>query len=131
VSLCFDAAAASEIGRRYRDNLDVAHVSTQPLLAVVADGMGDGPGSTMAGRTTVDLLVDRLGASSGLADIRDAVATAQQRVGDSRLYRLRANLLEILREVDDPQAAASDLVGAANAAGGHDNATAVVVIVSG
>jgi serine/threonine protein phosphatase PrpC len=235
VSLFINAAAASEIGRRYRDNFDVAHVGTQPLLAVVADGMGDGPGSAMAGRTTVDLLVDRLDQSSGLADIRDAVATAQQRVGDygrelgglagctltaliqagdgfwvaqlgdSRLYRLRANLLElltvdhtmawlgvvhgwyaldspraeraryqltryvghpgapapdllslrpepgdvfllctdgvaeqvsyaamleILRDVNDPQAAARDLVAAADAAGGHDNATAVVVTVS-
>jgi len=237
-SLFINAAAASEIGLRYRDNFDVAHVSTQPLLAVVADGMGDGPGSAMAGRTTVDILVDRLrtgAASTALADIRDAVATAQQRVGDygrelgglagctltaliqagdgfwvaqlgdSRLYRLRANLLElltvdhtmawlgvvhgwyaldspqaararyqltryvghpaapepdllslrpepgdvfllctdgvaeqvsyqaihdVLRDVDDPQAAARDLVAAANAAGGHDNATAVVVTVS-
>jgi serine/threonine protein phosphatase PrpC len=235
VSLFINAAAVSEIGRRYRDNFDVVHVRTQPLLAVVADGMGDGPGSAMAGRTTVDILVDRLDGSSGLADIRDAVATAQQRVGDygrqlgglagctltaliqagdgfwvaqlgdSRLYRLRANLLElltvdhtmawlgvvhgwypldspqaeraryqltryvghaaapqpdllslrpepgdvfllctdgvaeqvsyaamleILRDGSDPKAAARDLVAAANTAGGHDNATAVVVTVS-
>ncbi|MBB5955561.1 serine/threonine protein phosphatase PrpC [Saccharothrix tamanrassetensis] len=117
------AAAGTTPGRRYPANFDVAHLSTGPLLAAVADGMGDGPGSTMAGRTAVDLLV--AGVRSGGSPV-DAVAEAQRRVGDygrqigglagctltalvelpdgfwlvqigdSRLYRLRAGLLELL-----------------------------------
>jgi PPM family protein phosphatase len=120
-------AAGSHIGRRYRANFDVVHLGVEPLLAVVADGMGDGRGSTLAGRTTVDTIVARLtGAAITPAAIRAAVAEAQQRVraiaqeigeltgctltamaagpdglwisqlGDSRAYRLRGGLLELL-----------------------------------
>jgi serine/threonine protein phosphatase PrpC len=236
--LLINAAAGSEIGTRYRENFDVAHLGTDPLLAVVADGMGDGPGSAMAGRTTVDVLVDQLrsaGPDAGPAEIRAAVSTAQRRVGDygrqigglagctltalvettggfwvvqlgdSRLYRLRSGLLELLtvdhtmawlgvlhgwypldspqaaaaryrltryvghpatpepdlmhleahpgdvfllctdgvaeqvpyhtiRETllhnDDPQTAVRILLAAADAAGGHDNATAIVITVA-
>ncbi|MFI6870533.1 PP2C family protein-serine/threonine phosphatase [Nocardia sp. NPDC050406] len=120
------AAAGSEIGRRYRANFDVVHLSEHPLLAVVADGMGDGEGSAMAGRTTVDIVVERLARNADKSAIREAVAVAQRRVGefgrrigelagctltvlaqapdglwlgqigDSRLYRLRGGLLELL-----------------------------------
>ncbi|NUT91345.1 MAG: serine/threonine-protein phosphatase [Saccharothrix sp.] len=119
------AAAGSDTGRRYRANFDVAHLATTPLLAVVADGMGDGPGSAMAGRTAVDLVVSQV-QSSGIAGIRPAIAEAHRLVsdfgrqsgtlagctltalvetpdglwiaqlGDSRAYRLRAGLLELL-----------------------------------
>lgn len=123
------AAAGSEIGNRYKANFDVVHLGLDPLLAVVADGMGDGPGSALAGRTAVDVFVERITAAAGAVDadtIREAVAVAQRRVGDigrqvgglagctltalvsgtsgfwiaqigdSRVYRLRAGLLELL-----------------------------------
>jgi PPM family protein phosphatase len=123
----FLAAAGSEVGRRYRANFDVVHLGMDPLLAVVADGMGDGPGSALAGRTTVDTVVGCLtGVQITPSAIRDAVAQAQVRVcaidqqtgalagctltamaaapdgfwiaqvGDSRAYRLRGGLLELL-----------------------------------
>ncbi|ONI70412.1 protein phosphatase [Actinosynnema sp. ALI-1.44] len=117
------AAAGSETGRRYPANFDAYHLSENPLVAVVADGMGDGPGSVMAGRTTVDIVA---AAPPTVAGIRAAVTEAHRQVsafgkrigglagctltalvrvddgflaaqiGDSRLYRLRAGLLEIL-----------------------------------
>ncbi len=120
------AAAGSVVGRRYADNFDVVHLTEEPLLAVVADGMGDGEGSRTAGRTAVDVFVDRVGAATDAATFREAVAEAQLQVsaagrrigeltgctltalaaspsglwlvqiGDSRGYRLRAGLLEQL-----------------------------------
>ncbi|MCO1582051.1 serine/threonine-protein phosphatase [Crossiella sp. SN42] len=123
-TLVLTAAAGSETGNRYRSNFDRAHLSLDPLLAVVADGMGDGPGSTMAAQTAVDLVVEHgraapaaLGAAVALAHQRIAdfgreigglagctlTALAQTpegfwlaQLGDSRLYRLRAGLLELL-----------------------------------
>jgi PPM family protein phosphatase len=116
------AAAGSEVGNRYRANFDVVHLGVDPLVAVIADGMGDGPGSAMAGRTTVDLMVARLTGTVDIATIQAAVAEAHRAViafdgfagctltalasagdglwlvqlGDSRLYRLRAGLLELI-----------------------------------
>ncbi|MGC7098639.1 PP2C family protein-serine/threonine phosphatase [Amycolatopsis lurida] len=118
------AAGGSEVGTRYRENYDVWHLAEDPLLAVVADGMGDGPGSAMAGRTAVDVFV--AGAAPDPARLREAVALAQRQVGDfgrrlgglagctltglvadgttfwitqigdSRVYRLRGRQLELL-----------------------------------
>ncbi|RSM62140.1 serine/threonine-protein phosphatase [Kibdelosporangium aridum] len=117
------AAAGSAIGNRYRANFDAHRLNLDPLVAVVADGMGDGPGSAMAGRTTVDIMA---AVQPTVAGIRNAVMAAHKEVGefgtklgglagctltallegqdgllvvqigDSRLYRLRAGLLEIL-----------------------------------
>lgn len=117
------AAAGSETGNRYPANFDAYHLSETPLVAVVADGMGAGPGSAMAGRTTVDIVA---AATPTVAGVRAAVAEAHRhvgafgkqigelagctltallrtgddllvaQVGDSRLYRLRAGLLELL-----------------------------------
>ncbi|MCE7007679.1 protein phosphatase 2C domain-containing protein [Kibdelosporangium philippinense] len=117
------AAAGSEIGNRYQANFDTYRLALGPLVAVVADGMGDGPGSTMAGQTTVDIMA---AVEPTVAGIRNAVTAAHAKVsqfgkqlgdlagctltallegedgllvaqiGDSRLYRLRAGLLEIL-----------------------------------
>ncbi|MBF6211294.1 protein phosphatase 2C domain-containing protein [Nocardia puris] len=230
------AAAGSDIGRRYPANFDVVHLGADPLVAVVADGMGAGAGSAAAGRTAVDLFVAGIaGAPTGSAPdaARAAVAAAQARVGeigarlrelagctlaamveagggywlvqigDSRVYRLRGELLELLTvdhtmawlgavhgwfpfdseqaararyqltryighpdapepdvlnlsvrpgdvyllctdgitdqvpygvlrevlgEVGDPQRAVDRLIAAASAAGGSDNATAIVVV---
>ncbi|UOZ07776.1 PP2C family serine/threonine-protein phosphatase [Amycolatopsis sp. WQ 127309] len=100
------AAAGSDVGRRYSANFDVVHLTEDPLLAVVADGMGDGEGSRMAGRTAVDVFV--AGAGDSADSLREAVASAQRQVtesggghwlvqiGDSRAYRLRDGLLELL-----------------------------------
>ncbi len=123
-------AVGSEVGRRYRANFDVAHLDLDPLLAVVADGMGDSEGSALAGRTTVDTFVAGVAAARGKTgpeSIRAAVAAAQDQVieigrrdvglagctltamlegedgalwiaqlGDSRVYRFRDDLLELL-----------------------------------
>lgn len=126
-----DAAMGTDAGRKYKANFDVAFLETRPLLAVAADGMGDGEGSALAGRTAVDTFVARLreaGGDIGAATIRDAVAVVQDRVhaagqregvgltgctlsalvdggaggwwitqlGDSRVYRLRGDVLELL-----------------------------------
>lgn len=121
------AAAGSVVGDRYRDNYDVVHLDPGRFLAVVADGMGDGPGSAAAGRTAVDVFVRDVPATCSPAALRVAVDQAQQevrraartldeltgctmtamvadahaaawivQVGDSRAYRLRDGLLELL-----------------------------------
>lgn len=133
-----DAAVGSDVGVKYAANFDVAFLEKQPLLAVVADGMGDSEGSALAGRTAVDTFVEGMRGDTGRGDIgrgdtgpraiRAAVALAQDRVieigrtrdvglagctltaladggdagwwlaqiGDSRAYRLRGDLLELL-----------------------------------
>ena len=128
------AAGGSVVGHRYRDNYDVLHLDGGRSLAVVADGMGDGPGSAVAGRTAVDVFVrETRSGPAGPAALRAAVARVQQDVrragrdlheltgctltaflgdpdrtgdgvpaawivqlGDSRAYRLRNGLLELL-----------------------------------
>jgi len=122
----FEAAAGSEVGHRYTANFDVLHLTTEPLLAVVADGMGDSEGSALAGRATVDTVVAGLAGDVTPDLIRTVVARAQETVteigrqdvglagctltaltgaadglwivqlGDSRVYRLRGTLLELL-----------------------------------
>jgi serine/threonine protein phosphatase PrpC len=121
------ATAGSVVGNRYRDNFDVLHLDTVRPLAVVADGMGDGPGSAAAGRTSVEVFVRETAAVSGPAALRAAVAGVQRAVrdagrgidgltgctltafvhddadrawivqlGDSRAYRMRDGILELL-----------------------------------
>ncbi|MFF5077001.1 PP2C family protein-serine/threonine phosphatase [Actinoplanes sp. NPDC000266] len=123
------AAAGSVIGNHYTENYDVLHLDPGDPLAVVADGMGDGPGSTVAGSTAVEVFVRSLGEpvlSPEPAALRAAVAQASQAVrqagtnlpqltgttmtafaaadtdawivqlGDSRAYRLRDGLLDLL-----------------------------------
>jgi serine/threonine protein phosphatase PrpC len=124
------ATAGSVVGNRYRDNFDVLHLDTVRPLAVVADGMGDGPGSAAAGRTSVEVFVRETAAVTGPAALRAAVAGVQRAVqdagrridgltgctltafvqdaegeddsvwivqlGDSRAYRVRDGVLELL-----------------------------------
>ncbi|MDG4831476.1 protein phosphatase 2C domain-containing protein [Solwaraspora sp. WMMD1047] len=122
------AAAGSVVGRRYRANYDVFHLDAARPLAVVADGMGDGPGSTAAGRTAMDVFVRHAASAQDAGALRGAVAEVQRAViaagrelsdltgctltafvgdssagaawlvqlGDSRAYRLRDGLLELL-----------------------------------
>jgi serine/threonine protein phosphatase PrpC len=120
------ATAGSIVGNRYPANFDVWHLNTARPLAVVADGMGDGPGSAAAGRTAVEVFVRQ--AAAGPAALRAAVAGVQRAVrdagrgiagltgctltafagddddgsawlvqlGDSRAYRLRDGVFELL-----------------------------------
>ena len=121
------AAAGTLTGNRYRDNYDVLHLDPGRVLAVIADGMGEGPGSAAAGRTAVDVFVRDVPVACSPAALRVAVDQAQQEVrraartldeltgctltalvadahaaawivqiGDSRAYRLREGLLELL-----------------------------------
>jgi serine/threonine protein phosphatase PrpC len=120
------ATAESVIGNRYPANFDVLHLDSGRPLAVVADGMGAGPGSAAAGRTAVEVFV-RETARPGAAALRAAVAEVQRAVrdagrgiagltgctltafagdddgsawlvqlGDSRAYRLRDGVFELL-----------------------------------
>jgi PPM family protein phosphatase len=121
------AAAGSVVGERYDDNYDVVHLDPGGPLAVVADGMGDGPGSTVAGSTAVEVFVREAAVGDGASALRAAVSQAQVSVrqagrslsgltgctltalvgagdasawivqlGDSRAYRLRDGLLDLL-----------------------------------
>ena len=119
------AAAGSVVGNRYDADYDVVHLDAGRPLAVLADGMGAGAGSTAAGRTAVDVFLDRLPEAVEAPALRVAVAAAEQEVrragrtlneltgctlvafvagpeawllsvGDSRAYRLRNGLLELL-----------------------------------
>jgi serine/threonine protein phosphatase PrpC len=118
------AAAGSVAGEHYDDNYDVVHLDPGRALVVVADGMGSGPGSAAAGRTAVDVFAGSELAPAPAA-LRQAIAAAQAEVrragrtldeltgctltafvadesawivqiGDSRAYRLRDGLLELL-----------------------------------
>jgi serine/threonine protein phosphatase PrpC len=130
-------AGGSDTGLRYPANFDVLHLSDRPPLAAVADGMGGGEGSTVAGSTAMAAFVSAaiaITASSRGMDasgMRAAIAHAQREVlaagrrlaeltgctltallihgdgqaggeawiaqlGDSRVYRWRNGLLELL-----------------------------------
>jgi serine/threonine protein phosphatase PrpC len=124
-------AGATCVGNRYPANFDVLHVDPDLPFVAVADGMGGGRGSAVAGATAMATLVEAVRASgqqAGPAQLRAAVAEAQDRVGaagrelgeltgctltallagpsatdawivqigDSRAYRLRDGLLELL-----------------------------------
>jgi PPM family protein phosphatase len=127
--LLLSAAADTSVGLRYDANYDVCRVDESVPLLVVADGMGAGRGSTLAGRTAVDVFVEFVRGARVVdaATLRAAVAQVQRQVcaagerldeltgctltalvgcgpaeawvvqvGDSRAYRLRDGLLELL-----------------------------------
>jgi PPM family protein phosphatase len=77
-------AAGSDIGTRYRANFDVVHLDTDLPVAVIADGMGDGRGSVLAGRTAVDGFTAAARNAAPLPDartLRAAIADIHRRVG--------------------------------------------------
>jgi PPM family protein phosphatase len=130
--LLLTVGAGSETGYRYRANFDVLHVEVvrdATLTVVLADGMGSGEGSAVAGRTAVDVFATAVREHPGPVEpraLRAAVAEAQRQVraagdrlrqltgctltalvtdgdsgwlvqlGDSRAYRWRDGLLELL-----------------------------------
>nr|MDT0656648.1 serine/threonine-protein phosphatase [Micromonospora sp. DSM 115978] len=79
-------AGGTRIGNRYPANFDVLHVDrTTPFLAV-ADGMGGGEGSAVAGSTAMTTFVAAVravGTAIGPEHLRAAVEQAQNRVRDA------------------------------------------------
>lgn len=120
------AAAGSVIGERYDDNYDALILDPATPLAAVADGMGDGPGSALASAMTAQIFAREAPDAHSPAALRAVVAQIQASVrrdgrdldeltgctltafathdaaawviqlGDSRAYRLRDGLLELL-----------------------------------
>ncbi|MFI6165973.1 hypothetical protein ACIBCN_04220 [Nocardia sp. NPDC051052] len=95
-----EVAVGSDIGRRYSANFDVTYLRAEPLLAVVADGMGDGAGSAVAAADARVAQIGRELRSLAGCTLTAIVATPHchwlVQIGDSRLYRLRGELLELL-----------------------------------
>ncbi|SBT38791.1 PP2C family protein-serine/threonine phosphatase [Micromonospora narathiwatensis] len=129
--LTLEIAGGSVVGHRYPENFDVLHVDPELPLVAVADGMGDGEGSRVAGATAMSTFVAEVRAgwpAVGARELRAATTETQLRVrqagaaltgltgctltalvgepdggqgwlvqlGDSRAYRLRDGLLELM-----------------------------------
>jgi serine/threonine protein phosphatase PrpC len=120
------AAAGSVTGKRYDDNYDALVLDPASPVAAVADGMGDGPGSRLASRSTARVFAREAPGAHSPAALRAVVAQIQGsvrrdgrdldkltgctltaftadgaaawivQIGDSRAYRLRDGLLELL-----------------------------------
>jgi len=78
-----EVAGGTRVGHRYRANFDVLHVDPRLPFVAVADGMGDGEGSAVAGSTAMETIVAAVraaGADLGPGLLRAAVAQAQSRV---------------------------------------------------
>jgi len=76
-------AGGTRVGHRYPANFDVLHIDPVLPFVAVADGMGGGRGSSVAGSTAMDTIVTAVRAAApdvGPAQLRAAVAEAQSRV---------------------------------------------------
>lgn len=129
--ITLEVAGGSVVGHRYPENFDVFHIDPELPLFTVADGLGDGEGSRVAGTTATRRFVQGVRATwpaVGAHELHAATAEAQRRVrqagaglaaltgctltalvaepdggqgwlvqlGDSRAYRLRDGLLELV-----------------------------------
>jgi serine/threonine protein phosphatase PrpC len=113
-------------GKRYDDNYDALLLDPATPIAAVADGMGDGPGSALASHRTAQVFGREAAGADSPAALRAVVSQIQVSVrrdgrdlheltgctltafttdddaawivqlGDSRAYRLRDGLLELL-----------------------------------
>ncbi|MEH0841951.1 hypothetical protein V6U81_06080 [Micromonospora sp. CPCC 205711] len=78
-----EAVGGSVVGHRYPENYDVLHVDPELPFVAVADGMGAGEGSRVAGTTTMRTMVEAVRAdwpAVGPRRLRAAVAEARSRV---------------------------------------------------
>lgn len=76
-------AGGTRVGHHYPTNFDVLHVDPRLPFLAVADGMGGGRGSAVAGSTTMETIVAAVRAAApdvGPDTLRAAVAEAQARV---------------------------------------------------
>ncbi|KXK59879.1 protein phosphatase [Micromonospora rosaria] len=83
--LALEVAGGTVAGHRYPANFDVLHLDAGLPFAAVADGMGAGEGSRVAGATAMATLVEAVRAAGGPDPrrLRAAVAEAQSRVRDA------------------------------------------------
>jgi len=143
-------AAASVTGNRYAANFDAHHLETAGPVAAVADGMGDSPGSAFASRTSVGRLAEtprEAGGGCSAAALREVVGslhdsvrayarehpglagcTLTAMVGDAAGGAWVVQIGDALRT---PSTAVDRLLELTLAAGGTDNATAIVIRVDG
>jgi serine/threonine protein phosphatase PrpC len=103
-------AGGTRIGHRYPANFDVLHVDRGLPFVAVADGMGGGAGSAVAGSTTMSTFVGAVRAAGGAvgpARLRAAVAEAQSRVhsAGARLGELTGCTLTAM--ITEPSTAAT------------------------
>ncbi|MFY1669830.1 PP2C family protein-serine/threonine phosphatase [Plantactinospora sp. WMMB334] len=75
-----EAAGGSRVGKRYSANFDVLHLDPVLPFVAVADGMGEGRGSSIAGGTAMETMVAGVRAAApdiGPEQLRAAMAETQ------------------------------------------------------
>ncbi|WP_422770318.1 PP2C family protein-serine/threonine phosphatase [Plantactinospora sp. WMMC1484] len=75
-----EAAGGSRVGKRYSANFDVLHLDPVLPFVAVADGMGEGRGSSIAGGTAMETMVAGVRTAApdiGPEQLRAAMAEAQ------------------------------------------------------
>src|SRR5207237_1342152 len=127
--------AATDVGRVRDGNEDAYLVDDAMGLVAVADGMGGHRAGEVASATALETL---RAAITGGRPLRVDVYPIELTPGDRVLFcsdgltgMVQADeIAATLRREDDPTRAATQLVDAANVAGGEDNITVVVVAVT-